>query len=315
MKRIGAVVVTHNSEPEIGRCLGALPPGIETVVVDNASSDGTCQQVLDRPGVRLFANPWNRGFAAAANQGIAALDTECVLLLNPDVELESGLDALADACAGEGVAAASARLVDGRGRPQTGFMVRRLPTPRTLAFEVLGINRIWPGNPVNRRYRCLDLDPGAEAVVEQPAGALLMIRREVWRRLGGFDESFFPVWFEDVDFAKRAAEAGYVMRYVPSSVARHSGGHSVGRLSWAARERYWYGNLLTYAAKHFARSDVLAVCAALVLGSLFRMAFWMVRQRSLKPFLSYAGVVRLAGACVVSGSGTRPGFSSALAVQ
>jgi GT2 family glycosyltransferase len=314
MTRIGVVVVTHNSEREIGGCLDSLPAGIETVVVDNASSDGTCAEVLRRPAVRLFANPWNRGFAAAANQGIGALDCECVLLMNPDVELAGGLDALAAAC-GEGVAAAGARLVDSDGRPQTGFMVRRLPTPLALAFEVMGVNRLWRGNSVNRRYRCLDLDPEMEAAVEQPAGALLMIRREAWRRLGGFDESFYPVWFEDVDFSKRAASAGYTMRYVPSVVARHAGAHSVGRLAWAARERHWYGNLLRYAAKHFDRGGLLAVCAALILGSLFRMAFCMVRQRSLKPILSYAGVVRLAGASVFSGRGEGPGFSSALAVQ
>ena len=315
MNRIGVVVVAHNSEREIGACLDSLPPGLETVVVDNASRDGTCAQVLRRPSVKLLANPWNRGFAAAANQGIGLLDCECVLLLNPDVELQGGLDALATACAGEGIAASAARLVDRQGRPQTGFMVRRFPTPLALALEVMGVNRLWPGNPVNRRYRCLDLDPALEAAVEQPAAALLMIRREAWRRLGGFDESFYPVWFEDVDFCRRAAAAGYAMRYVPSAVARHSGAHSVGRLPWAARERYWYGNLLRYAAKHFARSGLLAVCAALVLGSLFRMTFWTVRQRSLKPVLSYAGVVRLAGVCAFSGHGEGPGFSSALAVQ
>ncbi len=86
---------------------------------------------------------------------------------------------------------------------------------------MLGLNRLWPGNPVNRRYRCLDLDLEAAADVEQPAGAFLLIRRDAWQALGGFDEGFHPIWFEDVDFLKRARDAGY--RRALRSVARWRG--------------------------------------------------------------------------------------------
>jgi N-acetylglucosaminyl-diphospho-decaprenol L-rhamnosyltransferase len=301
MNRIGAVVVAYNSEGEIGRCLDSLPAGLEVVVVDNASSDGTRGEVARRPAVRLIANPWNRGFAAAANQGIGALDCEMALLLNPDVELLAGLEALAAQCALEGVAAAGGKLIGSDGRLQAGFMVRRLPTPLTLAFEIMGLNRLWPGNPVNRRYRCRDLDPEAEATVEQPPGALLMIRRDVWRQLGGFDESFHPVWFEDVDFAKRAALAGYTIRYTPATIAKHSGGHSVGRLPRSTRDGYWYGNLLRYADKHFARGGVLVVFASLVLGAALRMAFAVLREGRLEAISRYVKMMRRAGCVVFTG--------------
>src|ERR1035438_8246137 len=83
MGEAGIVVVTYESEAEIGACLDrAQPTGAEIVVVDNASTDQTCQEVTRR-GVRLITNPENRGFAAAVNQGIGALDTPFVLLLNP----------------------------------------------------------------------------------------------------------------------------------------------------------------------------------------------------------------------------------------
>jgi len=299
--RIGIVVVAYNSEREIGRCLDSLPPGVETVVVDNASRDGTRRQVASRPSVRLIANPWNRGFAAGANQGIGALDCDLVLLLNPDVELVSALDGLASQFDVADVAAAGGKLLGADGRAQAGFMVRRLPTPRTLVFESLGLNRLWPSNPVNRRYRCLDLDPDVEATVEQPAGAFLMIRRNVWRQLGGFDESFFPVWFEDVDFAKRAAMAGYRMRYSPQAVAKHSGGHSVGQLPRSTRELRWCGSLLEYTFKHFTRKGALVVSTSVAAGSILRAVLAPFRGKPLEGIISCVRMIRLAGVLFLSG--------------
>ena len=84
----------------------------------------------------------------------------------------------------------------------------------------------------------------ASACVEQPAGAFFMFRRSGWEQLGGFDENFWPVWFEDVDFCARLRSAGFVLRYQPEARATHAGGHSVGRIPLGLRERYWYGSLL-----------------------------------------------------------------------
>ena len=301
MNRIGVVVVAYNSEREIGRCLDSLPTGIETLVVDNASQDGTRREVASRPSVKLIANPWNRGFAGGANQGIGALDCELVLLLNPDVELVSALDALSSEFDLADVAGAGGKLLASDGRSQAGFMVRRLPTPWTLVFETVGLNRLWPGNPVNRRYRCFDLDPDVEATVEQPAGAFLMIRRDVWRQLGGFDESFFPVWFEDVDFAKRVAMAGYRMRYSPETVAKHSGGHSVGQLPRSTRDLHWCGSLLEYTFKHFARPGAMAVCASVAAGSILRAVLAPFRGKPLDGIISCVRMIRQAGVLFLSG--------------
>ncbi len=301
MSRIGIVVVAYNSEREIGRCLDSIPAGLETVVVDNASQDGTRREVASRPAVRLIANPWNRGFAGGANQGIGALDCDLALLLNPDAELVSGLDALTSQFNLAEVAAAGGKLLGDDGRSQAGFMVRRLPTARTLVFETLGLNRLWPGNPVNRRYRCFDLDPDAEASVEQPAGAFLMIRRDVWRQLGGFDESFYPVWFEDVDFCKRVAMAGYRIRYTPLSVAKHSGGHSVGQLPRSTRDLRWCGSLLEYAFKHLTRTGALAVCTSVAAGSILRAFLTPFRGKPLEGIISCVRMIQLAGALFFSG--------------
>ena len=265
------VIVTYNSEAEIGTCLDAVQlTGAPVVVVDNDSGDGTCAKVHQR-GVRLIANTENRGFAAAVNQGVRALDTPYVLLLNPDAQLQSGLEALADCCRRDRVAAACGQLIDEAGRPQTGFAVRSLPSAAALICEVLLINRLWPHNPVNWHYRCLDFDFSAEHQVEQPAGAFLMIRRDVWQELGGFDEKFYPLWFEDVDFCWRAKDKGYGILYTPLAVAKHTGGHSLVKISLENRQLYWYGSVLRFAAKHYRASTVRIVCLAAGLGLTLRM--------------------------------------------
>ena len=215
---------------------------------------------------------------------------------------------LRDACTAPGAAGAGGCLVDDRGQPQVGFMVRQLPTAATLALEVLLLNRIWPNNPVNRRYRGLRLDYGARIPVEQPAGAFLMLRREVWEELGGFDESFWPLWFEDVDFCRRAADRGYRFYFEPRAVAKHTGGHSVAGLTVEKRRVYWYGSLLSYSAKHFSPTTFRLVCLAVVTGSLLRSLGESVRYRSLRSLAAYGKVVRYASRCFFLGWGGRSGF-------
>src|SRR5579871_1380406 len=183
---ITAVIVTYQSAAEIASCLDAVARyHIRAIVVDNASTDGT-PDVVRGSSVKLIVNLENRGFAAAVNQGCSACETPLVLLLNPDTVLSSDPQILAAEFACRSVGAACGPLVNPDGSTQQGFTVRRFPTPSALAFEVLGLNRILPSNGVNRHWRCTDLDLSQRQDVEQPAGAYLMIRHEVWRALGGF---------------------------------------------------------------------------------------------------------------------------------
>jgi N-acetylglucosaminyl-diphospho-decaprenol L-rhamnosyltransferase len=303
MREAGIVIVTHESEAEIGACLDrAQTSGAEIVVVDNASTDRTCQQVTGR-GVRLITNSENRGFAAAVNQGVRALDTPFVLLLNPDALLETSLGALVESCREPGVAAAGGKLVDDAGRPQAGFAIRSLPSPGALVCEALLINRWWPRNPINWHYRCLGFDYSMPGDVEQPAGAFLMIRRDVWQALNGFDERFYPLWFEDVDFCWRLREKGYRVRYTPGAVAKHTGGHSIAKISLEKRQFYWYGSLLGFAAKHYGAGTARMVCAAVFLGSIIRMIAGAVVFRSLAPIAAYGKVMGLSGRTFIRPSG------------
>jgi len=264
------------------------------VVVDNASSDST-PDLARRADVHLITNRRNRGFAAAVNQGFSILQSTYVLLLNPDALLQTDLSSLREACDLPHAAGAGGCLLDESGRPQIGFMVRSFPTPAVLALEALLLNRTWPNNPINASYRGMRLDYSVVQSVEQPAGAFLMIRRAVWEELGGFDESFWPLWFEDVDFCRRAADRGYLWYYTPAAVCQHTGGHSIVKLALEMRLVYWYGSVLRYSAKHFRPRGVRAVCVAVISGSLLRMLPEAALRRSLKPVVAYSKVIWLAG--------------------
>jgi N-acetylglucosaminyl-diphospho-decaprenol L-rhamnosyltransferase len=295
MSDIGIIVVTYNSAGVIGACLdAALSTGADIVVVDNASTDRTLAEV-QRRGVRVIANSDNRGFAAAVNQGCAESSCRYFLLLNPDAILASDLEPLRAACDQPRAAGAGGRLLDAAGRPQIGFMVRQLPTPAALILEVLLLNRIWPSNPINWKYRGLGLDYSQPQEVEQPAGAFLMIRRDVWQQLGGFDEKFSPVWFEDVDFCRRAIDQEYSLHYEPQAVAKHTGGHSFPALTLEMRRIYWYRSLLRYAVKHFRPPWMRAVCLAVLAGSCLRAVLESLLEKSFQPIATYGSVARLAG--------------------
>jgi GT2 family glycosyltransferase len=302
MTKTGIVVVTHNSEHHIAACLDCvLRWPVEVVVVDNASSDRTREIVKRYPQVRVIANSDNRGFAAAVNQGMAGLDCASILLLNPDVELLEDLEALNDALSDPNTGAAAGKLVGMDGKPQRGFNLRRFPSPLALALEVLGWNRLWPSNPVNSQYRAFDLDPESPAIVEQPAGAFLMLKRKVWVQLGGFDEGFQPVWFEDVDYLRRLTEAGLLVRYTPAAVARHAGGHAVRNLAPGYREVVWYASLLRYASKHFRHGGRGLVSVAVVTGSCLRMISGVLSERTFRPVVTYAKVMKMAGKTLLAG--------------
>lgn len=297
MSQIAAIIITHNSADVIDACLASTSGVAEVVVVDNASADDTLEKVRNWPECRLIANESNRGFGAAVNQGAAESTADLLLILNPDVQIQRGIEALAKACREHGLA--SGTLTDSDGVPQAGFTIRRLPTVASLCFEVLGLNRMWPGNPVNAHYRYRGRDLDREGPAEQPAGAFLMVRRDIFDELGGFDEAFFPVWFEDVDLAKRAFKLGYRAHFTPNAVARHLGGHSVGRLPLQRRELYWYASLLRYTAKHFGTQQFRVVSLAVATGCLIRFVAGIVLERKVRAV--YWTVIHLALKGLVTG--------------
>lgn len=281
---IGVVVVSYNSGHVLAECLGSLKDSsIPVVVVDNASSDDTCD-IARRFPVTLIANRENRGFAAAVNQGFAHLETPLVLLLNPDVVLNRSPAFLEAEFLDERVGAAVATLLESDGSPQHTFQFRRFPTPWTLLFENLGINRVFPSNRVNRRYRYADEKWSEARMVEQPAGAYLLIRHAAWKQVGGFDEHYWPLWFEDVDFCLRLARNQFLVRYVPAIAGVHSGGHSIHPMEPSLRQLYWYRSLLQFAAKHFSDLWVRTIALSVALSAMGKALLMLAPSGKFQKF-------------------------------
>jgi GT2 family glycosyltransferase len=296
------LIVTYNSAAALAPCLAsAARTGAYVLVIDNASHDGSGKLAEDL-GFPVIANETNRGFAAAVNQGVRATNARFLLLLNPDAVLQTGIDALIERCATGGAAAAGGQLLSPNGASQRGFTVRRFPSPAALLLEALGINRVLPGNPVNWRYRCLDQDLAKPAQVEQPAGAFLLFRRDAWARIGGFDEGFFPVWFEDVDFCKRLASAEFPIWYEPAAIARHEGAHAVAQLPLGNRTEYWYRSLLRYSIMHFHLGGRILTGFGVAIGALLRICFGGRDHRSSQMVRSYYSVIKLAFRSMAIGS-------------
>jgi N-acetylglucosaminyl-diphospho-decaprenol L-rhamnosyltransferase len=264
------IVVTYNSAGQVGPCLEALrkEDGWQRIVVDNASRDNTVDRAQEAdPAAYVVKNAQNYGFAAAANRGARLATGNVLLFLNPDAIAQPGaLDALAKALEPEQVGAVGGALSHKWGEVDRGFCVRRFPTLPSMAAEILLLNHIWPSNLLNRNYRCLDLNYAEPQDVDQPAGACLAVKREVWASVGGFDERFFPVWFEDVDLCLRIRAQNWKIRYCPSGRFLHSGGHSVNRLPITDRQIFWYRNLLRYWRKHQTLTAVATLRGIIAVG-------------------------------------------------
>lgn len=271
---LDVVVVTRNTRSLTLRCAAAVlapspGPRLRLIVVDNGSSDGTAEAILERwPEATVLRNETNVGFASACNQGAQAGDGDYILFLNSDAFPRPGaLERVVSFLeAHPAHSAAAGLLVDvGTERPQVGFAVRGFPTLATQVALLLGLERAWPGNPVSRRQTVPDFDYGrTQDVAAQPAGACLACRRESFEAVGGFDEAFY-YWFEDVDLVIRLQERGPIA-FVHDAVFDHVGGGTFSGWHRPQVVRARYRSLLYFFAKYHSPGAQLGL--RLVVGTL-----------------------------------------------
>ncbi len=250
---LGVVIVNWNSGQYLARLLASLEPLLpelrSVMVVDNASKDESLEAASQFPAVTLRQFPTNRGFAAAANQGVSESDSKFLLLLNPDIEVraETVRELYRRIEANPAAAIGCGRLVSLDGSSQDGFQLRPLPGFWNVITDVLFLDEVI--KPIAKRTEAASV--GRSGVrVEQPAAACWLLRKEAWSELRGFDESFVPAWFEDVDFCKRLQASRWEIRWFPDLDFTHRGGVSLETLKYSDFIRFYYGNLLRYLKKH-----------------------------------------------------------------
>jgi N-acetylglucosaminyl-diphospho-decaprenol L-rhamnosyltransferase len=221
--------VTYNALPWLEQALESVR-GVETVVVDHGSTDGTVELVRRRfPEVEVVEQE-NKGLAAGWNAGIARTHGRYVLLLNSDAWLDEGaLDELvryADEHPRTAVVAPRLRYPDGRLQRS----VRGFPTLWRIATEYLFLRKLAPRSRALNAFYAGGFDHDRECVAEWIMGAIWLVRRAAIEDVGPADEGFF-LFSEETDWAFRFRQAGWEVRFFPGAGATHVYGAShKGRL-------------------------------------------------------------------------------------
>lgn len=208
MSSLVAIVVAHDSAQALPDCLRALAAEhVPAIVVDNASRDGSAS-LAEAAGAEVLRNACNEGYGRANNRGVAAAThAERVLILNPDLILQPG--------------AADALLAAARLYPDAGLLAPRLVEPDGRVFyQPRSLLAPYLTNPKGRRAL-----PEGDACAPFLSGACLMVRRDLFLALGGFDPNIF-LFYEDDDLCRRMAEAGHALVHVHGAQALHGRGRS-----------------------------------------------------------------------------------------
>ena len=248
----------------------------DIIVVDMASSDGSVDMVRSEfPQATLLPDVANRGYGAAVNLGAARAHGEWLLILNSDIELTdplalSTLIALAEQATSPVIV--GAQLVDPDGTPQRSAY--RLPGPLALAALFCAPMRYLPGLNAKALGHIPAEELRAPTEVGWVTGAVLLLRRETFSRLGGFDERFF-LNSEEVDLCARLQALGGRVMIQPEARAVHHGGASMptrGKaLCWLAE-----GSAL-YTRKHFGARRLRAAQAFAVVAFVSSWPVWIAR--------------------------------------
>jgi GT2 family glycosyltransferase len=160
---------------------------------------------------------------------------------------------------------------------QRTFQLRRLPSLASDARHLLLLDHLLPNNSSRRRERYAEADREEAFAVEQTAAAALAVRREAFEQIGGFDERYFPAWFEDVDLCQRLGALGEIL-YWPKARFRHRGRTSSEALGYARFLPIYYTNALRYR-RRYSLPARWTYRALLVAGMLLRLAALPLRRR------------------------------------
>jgi GT2 family glycosyltransferase len=291
--RVGIVILTHNGLRWIPKCLTSVAkthyPNFETFVVDNGSKDGSAEYVEKHfPSVKLIRFPVNLGFARAYNESIRLVETEYVALLNQDTEVlaRNWLQDLVKCIHGNpDVAAATCKMVSMQ--------------DHCILDSVGGVGvRYWIGFEDIGKYQ---LDNGQFRDDLEPfsfCGGASIVRRDLFLRLGGFDEKYF-LYYEDVDLSWRFRLKGYHIRYVPRAVVGHYSPPVLGVNAEAKKFYHCHRNLLRMILKNCGPSLWWAIRNYLVYSFMLMISLvFQARQRWLSVIKALAwNLINLTDTC------------------
>ncbi len=252
--RLSVIIVSWNVRDLLKRALESVyaswahASGMEVLVVDNASDDGSPEMVEAAfPQAILQRNETNLGFASANNQGLRLARGDYLLLLNSDTEvLDDGLAQMVGYLdAHPQVGLVGPHLLNGDGTTQSSR--RRFPTLPILFLESTWLQGLMPRHLLDRYY-VADVSDAEEQLVDWVTGAAMLVRREVIGDVGLLDPGFF-MYSEELDWCRRIHQAGWDIGYTPSAEIVHYGGKSSEQVT-PARHVYFQSSKIRYARKY-----------------------------------------------------------------
>ena len=254
MPDVSVIVVNWNVRDLLRQCLASVRDGggvlgVETIVVDNASTDGSPEMVrAEFPAATLIVNDGNPGFARANNQGLAVARGRYVFLLNPDAQVMGEalptMAAYMDEHPDVGLLGPMLRYADGSLQSSR----RRLPTLATAFVESTVLEGWFPNAGPIRRYRMLDTPDDAVQDVDWVMGAAMFARRAAIDQVGPLDEGYF-MYSEELDWGRRFKDAGWRVVYLPTALVIHHEGKS-SEQNLATRDIRFHSSRVRYFRKH-----------------------------------------------------------------
>jgi len=258
---LSIIIVNYNSKLLLEQCLASVKKETtktesEIIIVDNNSTDGSKEYLPQKfTDVRFIFNKENLGFSKACNQGFKISSGKYALFLNPDTLLSENClsDSISFFESHSDAGAIGVRMINEKG----SFLresKRGLPTPAASFYKLFGLSAIFPGSKIFSKYYEGHLSEKQINPVEVLSGAFLMIRREVFEKLNGFDEGFF-MYGEDIDLSLRILQAGYRNYYLGTITVTHLKGGST-----TYNDKYlqdFYGAMKLFVKKHYSNRSFL----------------------------------------------------------
>ncbi len=252
---LSVITVTWNSAKLIGEQIESVKTGcrnisFEEFVVDNASTDGTGDLVATKYSeIKLIRNDKNQGFGAPNNIAAKISTGEFLLFLNPDMRVEAGsLDKMVEWMrAHVDVGLASCRLVDENGILNTDAQPRRFPGVFDQLAIILKLPHFFPS--ILNHYMSKDFDADKEQEVDSVRGSFMIMRRDVFEKLGfAFDPRYF-IWFEDVDTCREVKRLGYKVMHTPVISCVDYIGQSFNQRTTLWKQKNFTKSMLQYFQK------------------------------------------------------------------
>ena len=228
----------------------------EIIIVDNNSKDGSKEYLSSKfPGVKFIFNNENLGFAKACNQGFKISSGDHILFLNPDTVLSETclIDCISFLETHQDAGTVGVRMLDDKGR----FLKeskRGLPSPSASFYKLFGLTAIFPGSKTIGKYYQGHLPENENNPVEILSGAFMMIRRVVFEKVNGFDETFF-MYGEDIDLSLRISQLGFKNYYLGKVSITHLKGGSTNYNYQYVED--FYGAMKLFVKKHYNDKSAL----------------------------------------------------------